>query len=725
MEASEPREFAVTFAAGLEPLARAEIETLGGHQVSESAGALAFEGTLETGYRLCLWSRFASRILLTVASTARATDGAALHDASFGIDWEDHFGAGETFAVSCTGRASGISNTHYGALCVKDGIADRFNRISGKRPSVDLKDPDIRIHVFLDEDRATFRLDLSGEALHRRGYRISGGEAPLKESLAAAISAMARACCKEREPSSIVDPMCGSGTLLIEAALLWGDVAPGLLRRTYGFTKWRGHDPRLWDRLLLEARERRERGLRGPVPHISGYDASRTSVVHARQHIERAQLSAIVHVEQREIAFLTRHWEGVGSEAPMGLVLVNPPYGERLAEPENLPYLYRCLGRKLREAFAGWTAGVFTANEAPSDALGMEPVARHALMNGPIPCALQIFHVPKTIPKAPAHQVVSSPLPGTGLRDEFADRLRKNLKARGKWTRAESVTCFRAYDADLPQYNAAIDFYEGRVRIQEYKAPASVPRESAAAHLRHMVAVVQEVFGVGRNRLFVVSATSQRRQSSALRGKSEREILHEVGEGGCRFLVGLSDPRGTGLPLEQRTLRRLIAEAAPGKSFLNLFCGSAAATIHAAMAGARASVSVDDSPSRIQRARKNLLLNGLSEENHCLVVAEPVQWLHGTKGRFDLVFADATDLVHPGGRRESSGAGKDPTSFVRACVNRVEKAGAMILTTRDRRFTMDESALRGLYIQEISRITLPPDFGRTPRIQRSWRIVRR
>lgn len=720
MELSAPRDFTVTFAVGLGALVRGDVQAYGGSTASENAGAMSFTGTLETAYRLCLWSRYASRILMPLGPSFPAKDGTALRQAAYGLPWELHFGPEETISIECAARASTVTNTHYAALCIKDGIADRFIKGCGRRPSVDIKQPDIRVHLYLREDRGILSLDLSGEALHRRGYRTSPGEAPLKESLAAGIVALSGAYTGGTSPGAVIDPMCGSGTLLLEAALMWGNVAPGLFRNSYGFTKWRMHDQALWKRLVHEALERKKATLPRPFPRFIGYDASRKSVAEARENVLRAGLSGLVHMERRDLAFLS---PPPGPEPKTGLesnlIVVNPPYGERLGDPTALPYLYRCLGRKLREGFPGWTVGVFTATDAPSDALGMAPDERYRLFNGAIPCALQVFRIPSAPPAKSSTKLQASPVPCGKARGEFADRLRKNLRVRSKWAHREAITCYRIYDADLPQYNAAIDLYEDLVHIREYRPPAAVPPEIAAERIHEIVAAVRDVVGVQRDHLFIARTPTPGKRVPP---KKERERPYEVGEDNHRFLVDLSGAKGTGLPLEQRNLRRMIRKESAGRRFLNLFCGSGAATVHAAMGGARSTVSVDDSQAWIHRARKNMFLNGLSEENHRLVVGHPFEWLPTARERFDLIFSDVTGRFPSAGHRAD--ALHDGTDLLLACTGKLERGGIMILLSRDRRFRLDEAAFHGLQIQEITRTTIPPDFERTPRIHRAWRILR-
>ncbi|MDP6042636.1 MAG: THUMP domain-containing protein, partial [Candidatus Latescibacteria bacterium] len=225
---------------GLEALLADEIRDLGGEEVRVVRSGVGFVGDREVAYRLCLWSRVAGRVLLTLGEFEAETPE-ALYEGVQGIDWSEHLMPEGTLAVTCASVQSEISHTHFGALKVKDAIVDQFRDRMGVRPSVEVIQPDVRVNLYLFRNQATLSLDLSGESLHRRGYRVAGGEAPLKEHLAAALLLRARWLEVAKAGGSLIDPMCGSGTFLVEAAMMAGDVAPGLSRSYFGFENWLQH----------------------------------------------------------------------------------------------------------------------------------------------------------------------------------------------------------------------------------------------------------------------------------------------------------------------------------------------------------------------------------------------------------------------------------------------------------------------------------------------------
>ena len=300
----EQQDFFVTAALGLEDLLLAELGGLGiGNSRRERAG-VAFQGSLGDAYRVCLWSRLASRVLLPLCSFP-ATDADQLYAETLNLDWSEHLSCAQTFAVDCTTSRSNISHSKYAALRVKDALVDQFRARTGERPSVATENPDLRINLHILRDQATLSIDLSGDSLHRRGYRSDGVHAPLKENLAAAI--LLRAGWPEicAVGGALVDPLCGSGSLPLEAALLATGTAPGLLRTRYGFLNWLQHDRDLWQEFLAEATERSQNGKQRKIPPLIGYDADQRAIRAAWQHAQNAGLDKLVHFERRTLREFT------------------------------------------------------------------------------------------------------------------------------------------------------------------------------------------------------------------------------------------------------------------------------------------------------------------------------------------------------------------------------------------------------------------------------------
>jgi len=382
--------FFATTAKGMEDLLAAELRGLGAAAIVVRRAGVSFRGSLQTAYQACLWSRVANRVLLPLASFPAPTPE-ALYQGVRSVHWSDHLASGGTLAVDFATSRSAISHSHFGALKTKDAIVDQLRDQTGTRPSVSVERPDVRVNVYLHDDRATVSIDLSGESQHRRSYRDRGGIAPLKENLAAAVLLLAEWPKLARAGAPLIDPMCGSGTLPIEAALMAADVAPGRARPYFGFLRWRGHQAALWKRLVREAEEREIRDPRR-LPPIRGYDADAAAVRAALANIERAGLRGRIHVEKRSLSECEPIIGRVEGEV-RGLLVTNPPYGERLGDSEALADLYAGLGDVLRRKFMGWTGYVLTGNLSLAKRIGLRAARRHVLFNGAIECRLLAFPI--------------------------------------------------------------------------------------------------------------------------------------------------------------------------------------------------------------------------------------------------------------------------------------------------------------------------------------------
>jgi 23S rRNA (guanine2445-N2)-methyltransferase / 23S rRNA (guanine2069-N7)-methyltransferase len=386
------RDFFATTAKGMEGLLAAELRDLGATEIGERRAGVAWRGPLEVAYRAALWSRVANRILLPLGEFAAATPE-ALYAGARAIRWADHIGRGRTLAVDASLSRSRITHSHYAALKTKDAIVDRLRDERGVRPNIDARRPDVRVNLYLHADHAVVSIDLSGESQHRRGYRTAGAAAPLKENLAAALLLLAEWPRRARAGEPLIDPMCGSGTIALEAALIAGDVAPGLRRTYFGCSGWRGHDAALWARLRREADVRAAQGLRR-LPPIHAYDADARAVRAAQANLAGADLSRRVHLERRALAECAPI-AGRGG-ATGGIVVTNPPYGARLGDVERLGRLYEQLGDLLRRRFPGWTGYVLTGTPALAKRIGLRPSRRIPLYNGPIECRLLEFPISAT-----------------------------------------------------------------------------------------------------------------------------------------------------------------------------------------------------------------------------------------------------------------------------------------------------------------------------------------
>jgi putative N6-adenine-specific DNA methylase len=376
-----PKLFA-TCARGLEAILADELRALGAADAHPGRGGVQFLGDLDLLYKANLWLRTAIRVLWPVLEAA-VVSPEELYDAVQTIDWSRYLTPEHTLAVDANVRDSHITHSKYAALKVKDAICDQFLAKTGKRPSVDVDEPMIGLNLHIYRDQAVLSLESSGESLHKRGYRPILTRAPLNEALAAGLVLASG----WRGDSPFVDPLCGSGTLCIEASWIALRRPPGLTRRRFGFMGWMNFDRALWTELRDEAR----RQVLTRLPHpIIGWDQRRDAIAFAEGNARAAGVGHLVHFEVRDLRNL-RPPEG----AP-GVLICNPPYGERIGEEKELKGLYQEMGRVFEERCHGWKAFVFTGNAFLARQIGLKPVRQIHLFNGKIPCRLLEFQMPES-----------------------------------------------------------------------------------------------------------------------------------------------------------------------------------------------------------------------------------------------------------------------------------------------------------------------------------------
>jgi len=712
---------------GLPDLLVRELAACGAGELRERSTGVAFTGTLESAYRACLWSRIANRVFLELGSF-EARDAQEFYAGVRALDWSAHLAPGATLACDFSGRHPTITHTHFGALRLKDGIVDALREASGSRPDIALERPDVRVHAHAHGTDITVAIDLAGESLHRRGYRGAAGEAPLKENVAAGVLLRAGWEALAAQGGEFLDPLCGSGTLVVEAALIAGDRAPGLTREYFGFRGWRGHEAPLWERLRAEALARARAG-EASTACVRGRDRESHAIRTARENAARAGVAGRV---QLEVGALAEAAPLAGpSPGRAGLVATNPPYGVRLEDRAGARAIHRELGAVLRARFAGWSAAVLTGAPELGMELGLRAYRTHALWNGSIECRLLRIEVgpdseraPGTLGKGVAHLKDS---PGAHM---FANRLTKNLKRLRAWAERSGVSCYRLYDADMPEYAFAIDLYrtadtqEDWLYVQEYAAPAEIEREAVQRRRGEVLASLPGVTQVPAERTRV--RTRRRTPRGEQYGKQgERERFEVVAEAGLRFRVNFDDYLDTGLFLDHRLTRARLGSAARGGTFLNLFAYTGTATVYAAAGGARASISVDLSRTYLEWAQQNLALNALAGPAHGFVQGDCREWLAeaaGRAARFDLIFLDPPTFSNSKRMDGVLDVARDHLQLIDACVRLLAPGGLLVFSTNAQRFKLAAELSERHSVLDISAATLPEDFARNPRIHRCYEI---
>ncbi|MBT4833370.1 MAG: bifunctional 23S rRNA (guanine(2069)-N(7))-methyltransferase RlmK/23S rRNA (guanine(2445)-N(2))-methyltransferase RlmL [Porticoccaceae bacterium] len=705
---------------GLELLLANELQELGATGVKETVAAVHFEGSVELAYRACLWSRLANRILLPLHSfMLNSADD--LYQQCNDIAWESHFTAAQSIAIDFIGTSRHIDNTMYGSQRVKDAVVDRIRRVEGERPNVDPKNPDIRIQVRQHKGRVTVSLDISGESLHRRGYRTGQGSAPIKENLAVAL--LLRAGWPEiaANGGALLDPMCGSGTLVIEGAMMAADIAPGILRGHYGFHYWLQHDQALWDSLVVEAQERKAAGLEKLELDIRGYDANPRVLEFTTQNIENAGLDEHIRLAHKPIDQFGK------PTAETGLLLTNPPYGERLGEIDELIPLYQKLGTVLQKNFTGWKAAIFTGNVDLGRETDLSPTKQYSLFNGTIPCKLLVF-TDMTSKSARIAERLSTPAPAQELTEGarmVLNRLKKNQRRLDGWRKKSNISCYRLYDADIPEYAVAVDIYDQSVYVQEYAPPATISEKVARERFAEVKQAVKAFSAHYRGKTHYKERRRQKGDSQYQRATEGASDIIEVTEGRGRFEVNLSDYLDTGLFLDHRPVRAMMGELVQGKSFLNLFCYTAAASVQAALAGAKSSLSIDMSNTYLDWAGRNFELNSMSASKHQLLRADCLKWLEEEGELYDVIFLDPPTFSNSKKMDSVLDIQRDHGDMIRNAMAKLAPNGVLIFSNNFRKFKMDELTLRQFDCQNITPQTLDMDFERNPRIHNVWKITRR
>ena len=777
-------ELFATCPKGFERLLAGELAGMGVASPRPLRGQVSFSGSLEEALRVCLWSRLASRVMLVLAH-ADAADSDTLYESVATLPWEDHLSLSATFAIDAHGTNANLRNTQFVALRAKDAICDRMQAKLGGRPNVDARNPDVSVAVRLRAERATIAIDLSGSPLFRRGATrrtSSDGLGGIRPDYAAALLATGgwHRCCRRDRPA-LASVFSGSGTVLVEAAGIALDRAPGLLRARWGFERWLGCEPATWESLLDEADERAERGAeRAESLALVALDPRSGAGTAARQAL-RASGIALEPACTRNAAELASALAGAPADA--SLMTVDLSW---LAEGEQAREV-AALGIAA-EATASLPAGTpiatLSAGTSLEAALGLAAAESHDVLVGRDPATLARYVAadataaqdaagPDTTagtasPQAAApvarHSVTLKD--GTTVpvlvaaSDQFAARLAKVQRLRAKWARRSDVSCYRVYDADLPDYAVAIDLYQASAAsrgrdagarwlvVQEYAAPRGIDPELAHRRLLDVLAIAPRVLGVApedvtlrvRRRAKGGSQYADAGEAQLARGGRRPGWLdlapgaHLVDEGGLIFEVNLAERLDTGLFLDHRDVRTEVREMAKrtvgSKRFLNLFAYTGTATCYAADGGAKYTTTVDLSRTYLDWARRNMARNGFTGKEHEFVQADVVAWVseqRHTPNRWDLVFCDPPTFSNS--KRMTSAAfdvQRDHAELLIGISRLLTRNGVCLFSCNLRGFAPDVEKLAraGVQIEDVTAGTIPEDFGRNAKIHHCY-LVRR
>lgn len=731
-------ELFATCGTGLEAILGQELRGLGMDEVRPLTGGVAFSADLERAYTALLWSRVASRILL-VLERVEATDSDSLYAGVRDIAWEDVVAPGATIAVNARGTNDQLRDTRYTALRVKDAVCDRLRDERGERPDVDAQHPDLLIQVNLHAKRATVYIDLSGTSLENRGYRDAARSTSpfIHETLAAAMLLAADWPARARRGEILVDSMCAAGTLVIEAALIAGDVAPGITRSTWGFSGWCGHDEGLWEAILDAADARAQAGTREVV--IYATEAREREIACARARAKAAAIAPLIEFLPSRDALAN----AIMCRADARGLFASCLFVSTECLEATLPARYAQLAGELLDAKPLEAAVMLVEGQDADAYLGMERTRGYSCMNGSAPCDIALFDLRGDASRAAQVSVRDRQLAVyDASAQQFADRLNKVFKQRRKWASKNDVSAYRIYNADLPDYNMAIDLYEGAgkdvgrqlVHVAEYAPPKNIDAAKAARRMTDALNIASVVLDVSADDIFVkrrvrAKGGSQYAQHDQdMRQRARHVVITQ--ENGLLFEVDLASYLDTGLFLDHRDTRELVGKLAAGKSFLNLFAYTCTASVYAAAHGAKFTTSVDLSNTYLQWGERNMELNGLMNGRQEFVRADCVEWVQQTrhtKMRWDLVFVDPPTFSNSAKMRTRGwDVQRDHAELLIGVSRLLTRGGAAVFSCNLRGFKLDRETIEraGVQVVDITDKTIPLDFERHAQVHHCF-VLRR
>ncbi len=737
-------EFVATCPKGFERLLADELIELGTPQVRPLAGQVSFGGEVKDAYRACLWSRLASRVLLVLARVG-ARDADELYEGVSSVAWEAQLAPGATFAVDAHGTNAALRNTQFIALRAKDAIVDRVFSATGARPLTDPARPDLTVSVRLGGQRATISLDLAGEPLFRRGYdvRTDARVAPLRPDYAAALLAAGGwGRLVRRGAPALIALWAGQGSVLVEAAQAALDRAPGLLRARWGFAGWAGHDAAAWRGLLDEADARAEAGEKNACSLMVS-DARPGAAAACRQALRAAGLPV-------EPAFCSPADAAGAGEALVTCDLSWVAETALATEAAALADLSTLSGRPVVTLSRG---------AAVDAALSREPASVTGVIVGRDAASIRVYEAPGEAAAPVTVEVAGERVPVlVSASEQFARRLAKVARLRARWARREDVTCYRVYDADLPDYAVAIELYEGSetpgrwLQVSEYAAPRGVDPELAHRRLLDVLAIAPRALGVapadvsvrvrtrarGGSQYADEARTPERPRPGRPSRRAGRVELpagaHLVDEGGLTFEVNFDARHDCGIFLDHRDtrarIREMMKQTKGSKRFLNLFAYTGTATVYAADGGAKHTTTVDLSRPSLDWARRNMARNGFSGSEHEFVQADVLAWVteqRHTRNRWDLIFCDVPTFSNSARmRRASFDVQRDHAELIIGVSRLLVRGGRAIFSCNLRSFKPDAEKLEraGVWLTDITAETIPEDFARNRKVHHAYLVER-
>ncbi len=686
----------IPVAKGLEYLLEEELAEFGVKPTRLNHQGIEAEVSLSMLYKLCLSLRIGSRVLVRLFQ-AEVTDKQSLYQAAKDYCWLEHFNQEKSLKIDFRGQSRDIRNSMYGALLLKDGLCDYFMENTNTRPNIDKETPNILLFATLKRQTLNVYLDPIGHALHKRGYREKAGRAPIKETLAAALLKRAKFDKQDAEHYGLLDPCCGSGTLLIEGVMMALGIAPGLLRQHHNLDHWKKHNAPLYLSIRQELETLAIKAKRQKIAPFIGYDKSLAAINQAKENAHLAGLDGLIDFKQQTVQDFS-----APKSLKKGLLISNPPYGERLDERLALIPIYEAIGKAYLTLPAGFDCALLSTERMLVKATTLRLKKKYAFFNGPL--ASHLYCLEASSFTKLTEQSTESP----ALDHPLYNRLVKNLKKLKRWQTQSNVECFRVYDADLPEYSAAIDLYQNYALIQEYRAPKNIPPEKAEARLLEILKVVPNALGVSEKNLILKQRLRQS-GSSQYKKQSDQNQRLKVKEGSIQCIVNLHDYLDTGLFLDHRPLRCKF-ETKKVKNFLNLYCYTAVASLHAATTGAT-TTNVDLSKTYLNWAKDNFTLNKFNLREHHFINQDVEQYLENCQEKFELIFLDPPSFSNSKKTEKTLDVCRDHGRLIRLAMNCVTSHGTLYFSCNAKKFKLDESLSAEFKIRDITIKTIDKDFN--------------
>jgi len=719
--------FFASSAANQQDIVKDELTLCGITDTKVGQAGVEFVAELSQAYRFTMTTRIASRVLQALFFDEDVQSADELYDSTMQIPWEEYITPEKTFLITETVKnCNWLNNTHFATLKVKDAIVDRIKEhYEGNRPTVDSEDPDITFHIHIKENSVIWYVDFSGPGLAKRGYRTEQSDALLKENLACALLYRSEWYKSYREGRllPLYDPFCGSGTIPVEAALIAAEIAPALLKKTpYAFKALPSYDEELYNSIYAELEAKRAEAEEKEI-YITASDIIRTNVEISKAAALKAGVYDIISFEVKDFTKVTE--EDVPYE--LGVIVTDPPYGVRL-KGMNLEDLYSLSGDIISKYFKGWNVSILTGDQELLSYIDMKPERTNTLYNGGILCQIAHYRVyteeerQVLINKALERKAQRLAQPLTPGAQMAYNRLIKNMESIKPQMEKEGVTCYRIYDADMPEYSAAIDIYEGKwINLQEYAPPATIDPEAAEKRLDELIQATERATGIDMENIYVKQRKEQKGRDQYKKLASSNKF-YIVKENGLKYLVNFTDYLDTGVFLDHRPVRRMISEMSQNKRFLNLFSYTSTATLNALKGGALSTVSVDASSTYLDWSIENLKVNGYNTNiGNFFYKSDAIEYLYDTYDRFDLIFCDPPTFSNSK-NRDSFDIQYDHFELIKAAMMHLEKDGVMIFSNNFRKFKLDERILDRFAVENITPSTIGFDFARDEKIHQCYLI---